>query len=266
MGLLLGTIKNTFSLIIVAALVFSSGFLSVMLYAKISGKYLNIWNKSDHFIAYAEKTDAPSATVKPVDVAKKSAHLTAPLVRQFPELPSGCEVSSLTMLLQFAGIGKNKMELVSELKFDPTPLKRAPDGSIAYWGNPNIGFVGDITGKTKGFGVYHTALMDLLLKNIPTGIDLTGKPFEALEKQIANGIPVVVWTTIDYMEPNWVVWDTSLGPIRTTFMEHAILMVGYDEQNVYVNDPLSGKSNVPINKAQFTHIWDLMSRQAISYK
>jgi uncharacterized protein YvpB len=42
-------------------------------------------------------------------------------------------------------------------------------------------------------------------------------------------------------------------------------MVGYDEKHVYVNDPLSGKKNVKIEKQQFIASWEALSRQALSY-
>jgi uncharacterized protein YvpB len=152
------------------------------------------------------------------------------------------------------------------MKYDTTPAKLDDNNKIVYWGNPNLGFVGDVKGNAKGFGIYHTALIHLLKKYVPTAVDLTGKPFEALEDKVAEGIPVEVWTTIKYQESvEWIDWDTSIGPIRTTFSEHAVLLVGYDNDNVYVNDPLTGLSHVKINKALFIRTWELMEKQAISY-
>jgi uncharacterized protein YvpB len=197
---------------------------------------------------------------------KASAMLKAPAISQYPELPSGCEITALTMLLQFYGIKKNKMELLPEMKYDTTPVKLDNNKKIVYWGNPNLGFVGDLKEYAKGFGIYHTALIELLKKYVPTALDLTGKPFEALEDKVAEGIPVEVWTTIKFQESvEWIEWDTSIGPIRTTFLEHAVLLVGYDKDNVYVNDPLTGSSQVKVNKALFIRTWELMEKQAISY-
>src|SRR5438552_1645276 len=104
--------------------------------------------------------------------------------------------------------------------------------------------------------------MEVLKKYIPTAIDLSGKSFELLEDQIADGIPVEVWTTSRYQESvDWTIWDTSMGPFRTTFSEHAVLLVGYDKDNVYVNDPLTGLSQVKINKALFIRTWEMMEKQ-----
>jgi uncharacterized protein YvpB len=171
------------------------------------------------------------------------------------------------MMLQFYGFKTNKLALLPEMKYDKSPVTMdSSNKKITSWGNPNLGFVGDVTGRTKGFGIYHTALIDLLQKYIPTAVDLTGKSFDVLENQIAQGIPVEVWTTINFQDSvEWYIWDTSIGPIRTTFSEHAVLLVGYDKDNVYVNDPYTGLSQVKVNKALFIRTWEMMEKQAISY-
>ncbi|WP_235941693.1 C39 family peptidase [Paenibacillus puerhi] len=274
-------IKVTLGFFLIGGLLFASSVFAVLLYAKITGQ--DDWMRpavhafeADILPASARTAadvkaseDAPTTPAAAIEQPKPKAAsvmLDAPAVRQLPELPSGCEVTSLTMLLKFRGIDKTKMELAAEMKRDTTPIRYNKDGSIAYWGNPNIGFVGEPTGKAKGFGIYHTALFEQLKDHIPTAIDLTREPFERLEDQLRDGIPSVVWTTIDYKVPKkWVVWDTSLGPIQTTFMEHAVLLVGFDEENVYVNDPLPGSRQQKINKEQFIATWKAMGRQAISY-
>lgn len=268
-------ISHTFSLLLVIALAFASGVLSLLLYAKITGKDWALTRKPFAFAVFAQTAPLPAATTpaptpmpKPTPIPlKQSAMIQAPIIRQNPELPSGCEVTSLTMLFQFYGIDKNKMELANEMKYDPTPVKMNANGGIVSWGNPNTGYVGDPTGKSRGFGIYHGALAELMNTYIPTGIDMTGSAFEELQRQISAGIPVVVWTTIDFNVPDrWVVWETPLGPIETTFMEHSVLLVGYDENAVYVNDPWTGKANLQIEKNRFLATWDAMGKQALSYK
>lgn len=263
--------KYTVSFLALVGLVFSSGVFSVLLYAKFTGKEWEISYSQTSSVAYAEispsLTPAAEAPIpKPPAPKQISAMIQAPAIRQHPELPSGCEITSLTMLFQYYGIEKSKMELVPEMKKDPTPMQRGADGTITYWGNPNTGFVGDATGRSRGFGIYHAALFELLKKYIPSGVDLTGGDFDAIEKHVSNGTPVVIWTTVDFNPPTkWVVWDTPTGPIKTTFQEHAVLLVGYDEQQVFVNDPWTGKAQVAINKQQFIKTWEAMGKQAISY-
>jgi uncharacterized protein YvpB len=255
-------IKVTIGFFLILGLLFASGVFTVLLYAKFTSKesVLLAREASPPMLApVAAPSAAPSAP-------KVSVMIDAPIVRQNPELPAGCEVTSLAMLLQYKGINKSKLELAEEMLKDETPIVWNKDGTIAYWGNPNLGFVGDVKRNSKAFGIYHTALFPLLQNYIPSAIDMTNKPFAEFEKQLANNIPIVAWTTIDYMVPDtWVIWDSPLGPIQTTFMEHAVLLVGFDEQSVYVNDPLSGKKNVKIDKAQFVASWEAMGRQGLSY-
>lgn len=276
MKVLWNIMKYAVSFLVLVGLVFSSGVFSVLLYGKITGKEWAFTYMVADAAAVAGLTAAPPKKEEPVPavpssepalpVRKASVMLDAPVFRQHPELPSGCEITSLSMLLHFAGVPKTKMELLPDMKRDTTPLKRAADGSPEFWGNPNTGFVGDITGKSRGFGIYHGALLPLLQQHLPNGTDLTRSPFERLEEQLSQGKPVLVWTTIDFQPPaNWVVWDTPEGPIETTFMEHAVLLVGYDEAYVYVNDPWTGKAKVRIEKAQFIRTWEAMGKQALSY-
>jgi len=258
-------IQVTIGFFMIGGLIFASGVFGILLYAKITGQD---WFEDDSSIAYAEKKirNVQEAAPTPAPPPAKSAMLEAPVIRQYPELPRGCEVTSLAMLLQFKGIDKTKMELAAEMKRDPTPLQLNPNGTIKFWGNPNTGFVGEVAGPSKGFGIYHSALLELMVQYVPNAKDFTREPFEMLEQQLREGIPSVVWTTINYKVPEkWVVWDTPIGPIQTTFMEHAVLLVGFDEQNVYVNDPLKPQSKIKVDKAQFIETWQAMGSQALSY-
>lgn len=268
-------LKVTGGLFLAAGLVFSGGLFAVLLYAKLI--------EHDVFLGFPKsgKVEVQVAPITPVETTTKmstpepaatkpkpkpSAMIDAPLVLQNPELPSGCEVTSLTMMLQFIGVNKSKLELAAEMQRDETPITWSKEGTIAYWGHPNTGFVGEITGKARGFGIYHQALFPLLKKYVPTAVDLTGKSFTDIEHQISDGIPVVVWTTIDFAVPaEWISWNTPIGAIQTTFMEHAVLLVGYDEEAVYVNNPLYSKKKQRVDKRAFLATWESLGKQALSY-
>jgi uncharacterized protein YvpB len=276
-------IQYTFAIGLILALTFTSSVFGVLLLAKMTGqewitaKYYHVeevfaeafeepltgsGESAEQTQGLQEETSKTAA--KPPK--KASAMLDAPAIHQFPELPAGCEVTSLTMLLQFRGIQKSKTVLAEEMKKDPTPIRWGPNGTIAYWGDPNQGFVGDVTGGSKAFGIYHAALYELLKEYVPSGMDMTGESFDTLEHQISMGIPVIAWTTIYNNVPDkWVTWDSPGGEIRTTFMEHAVLLVGYDENYVYANDPWTGKKNVKISKDRFIASWEAMGKQALSY-
>lgn len=272
-------LKTTTMLLLMAGLVFASAVFTVLLYAKATGKLsvaveagveentqINSLDELSHRDQLDVNTEDQNQNNKKSHTIKASAHLEAPLILQYPELPRGCELTSLTMLFQYYGIDKSKTELLPELKRDTTPIAWKPGGGIAFWGHPNDGFVGDITLNSNGFGIYHEALFELLEQYIPSGIDLTGKDFSEVEAQVSQGIPVVVWTTTDNKVPDtWVEWDSPSGLVKTTYKEHAVLLVGYDEENVYINDPLRNQPNFAVPKTQFIESWEAMGKQALSY-
>lgn len=263
--LLWKSLKLSFVLSIILTLILTNVIIGSLLYEKATGKMPLIGlPRSEPLLTEPKATETLNKA--PSSPKKNSVLLDAPLINQMPELYNGCEITSLAMLLQFFGINKDKMELAREMKKDPTPMKTDAAGNITYWGNPTLGFVGDVKGKDKGYSIYHTALFDVLKTYISTAVDLTNQSFESLEQQIDAGIPVVVWTTIDYVEPKrWVIWDSPAGPVRATFSVHSVLLVGYDQKYVYVNDPLSSVKGKRVDKQQFIRSWEALGKQALSY-
>jgi uncharacterized protein YvpB len=95
--------------------------------------------------------------------------IDVPLISQLPELPRGCEVTSLSMMLNFAGINVDKMELARN-------IKKVNFLNSGFNGNPNEGFVGSMYSLDEpGLGVYHEPIAALAEKYLPGRIiDLTG--------------------------------------------------------------------------------------------
>ncbi|MCF6136272.1 C39 family peptidase [Pseudalkalibacillus berkeleyi] len=199
----------------------------------------------------------------------KQVMLNVPLVKQLPELPRGCEVTSLSMLLQYAGVKVNKMTLAKEVAKDSTPYKEK-DGNI-YFGNPNHGFVGNMYDKRKpGYGVYDQPIAELGEKYLPKRIiNLTGSDFNEVIAHLQNKKPVWVInnTSFNHLPPqHWEEWHTPQGKMKITYKEHSVLITGFDETYVYFNDPLLGVKNHKIPKEQFQKGWEQMGRHAITFK
>ncbi|XJZ26571.1 C39 family peptidase [Bacillota bacterium Lsc_1132] len=194
--------------------------------------------------------------------------LDIPAVSQFPELPRGCEVTSLSMMLYQAGIQTNKIELAEKIKKDHTPQKIA-NGQIFY-GNPNNGFVGNMYDfKEAGFGVYHQPIAELAETYLPGKIkDLTGSDFEELKTHLSDGRSVWVITNTSFKkldDSQFQTWDTPTGKVIITYKEHSVLLTGYDQQYVYFNDPLTGEKNKKAPLKEFEEAWVQMGSQAITY-
>ncbi len=190
-----------------------------------------------------------------------------PLMMQRPELPKGCEVTSLAMVINYCGVTVDKMELAEAVAKDPAPLEEK-NGQV-YWGNPNVGFVGEMTSdspRVPGFGVYHKPIHALLTQYFPnSAVDLTGCEFEDLLAFINNDSPVWVITNATYAklpESAFVTWQSDTGEVRTTYQEHAVVITGYDAHFVYFNDPLGNATKAP--KTGFIEAWVQMGRQAVA--
>lgn len=186
-----------------------------------------------------------------------------PLIQQLPELERGCEVTSLAMMLQYAGVSVDKMKLANEIK----KVDFMADG---VRGNPNEGFVGNIyTFSESGYGVYHGPLFQLAKKYLPNkAVDLTGKSIEEMYKSVKAGQPVVMITNATYApldEDEFTTWETNSGDVSITYNEHCVVLVGYDKESVYIRDPLDDSLDVKVPRGNFEQAWVQMGSQAISY-
>jgi len=199
---------------------------------------------------------------------KSKQMLNVVQINQNPELKYGCEITSLAMMLSYAGIKTNKMELFHAVKKDADPLVRSRNGDILRWGNPHDGFVGDMTGKRAGYAVFDKPVENMVNQYLlGRAVNLTGRSFDEVLAHVSTGHPVVVWTTGDFRLPDrWESWYHGQQLIRTPLDLHAVVLVGYDSQYVYLNDPLSGKKQVPVNKRQFINSWHALKSRAVSYK
>lgn len=194
--------------------------------------------------------------------------IDAPVIEQFPELPRGCEVTSLAMLIESAGGKADKMKLAEEVRKDPA--KRTFKDGQTYFGNPNKGFVGNMyTFNEPGLGVYHEPIMELAEKYLPGKIiNLSNQSFEELKIPLSDGRPVWVIINSQYRELEdayFETWYTTEGPIQITMKEHSVLITGYDKNYIYFNDPLTGKKNKKAPIKDFEKSWVQMGSHALTY-
>ena len=128
------------------------------------------------------------------------------------------------------------MQLASE-------IHRVPFEQNGLRGNPYEGFVGNIYTKAEpGYGVYNKPIFDLAEKYVPEKvINLTGRDMQDIYKVISSGSPVwvIINTTFKPLaESSFETWNTSSGEVKITYYEHSAVVIGYDQNFVYVNDPL----------------------------
>ncbi|MEG1256163.1 C39 family peptidase [Clostridium sp.] len=197
----------------------------------------------------------------------KSLILDVPIINQLPEYKNGCEATSLTMMLNYAGIKVDKHSVIKEIKIDPTPIKYNSSGKIVQWGNPKLGFVGDITGNKAGYSIDPVALEPVINQYLPgKALDLTGCDYSKLESTLLSGRPIIVWITSNFKDPNISqTWTSGTETINSYYSQHAVLITGIDEKNIHYNDPLTGIKDAIIDKVTFESVWTKMGKKALSY-
>jgi uncharacterized protein YvpB len=199
------------------------------------------------------------AIEKKQPILAKSKLLDVPLINQMaePELYNGCEVTSLAMLLNYHGYHVSKNELAGKIKTVPLSYGNGQKG------NPNVGFVGDME-DGPGLGVYNGPIYDLTRQFAGDKvINLTNSPFTDLLKKINKGEPVWIITTTRFAPVSlFQKWKTPQGTIQITFSEHSVVMTGFGEDYIYINDPY-GYKNRKLDRENFQKAWEQMGKQAI---
>ena len=218
-----------------------------------------VWDK-DYINKYKELYELDSTDINKLVLDVK-------LINQYPELPRGCEVTSLAMLLDYSGQNIDKMTLAKEIKKDSTEYKIGEEGRV-YYGNPYDGFVGDMYNLSKnGYGVYHGPIVELAKKYVGERVvDLTGSSFEDIVYLLTKGYPVLVITNAEYraLEDQYFdIWHTPTGIVKTTSKLHSVVMTGIDSSSIYINDPLSSIENRKVDIKKFRSAWEQMGNQAI---
>lgn len=164
---------------------------------------------------------------------REDIRLDVPFISQLPELPTGCEITAVTMMIQYAGTMVDKVDLAREM----------PKHSE----NPHEGYVGDPF-TTEGWTIYPAALVDLVKKYLGSAQDLTGHGIETIEEELSKHKPVVVLVTSMH-----------------GFTVHALTLTGFDSRHYYFNDPWTGEKDVKISKSHFIKIWTDYGKRALTY-
>ena len=191
---------------------------------------------------------------------KQEQKLNVPLENQMPDLPNGCEVTSLSMLMNYYGIKVSKNELAETIQH----VDSFTDGG-KYRGNPHQGFVGHMTIANAGWCVYNEPLYNVARKYTSHIENITGSDFLSLLKLVSTGHPVMIITTTTFNKVNNMqTWDTNTGKVNVTPSSHACVITGYSKPKkvVYVNNPY-GYKNQPVNWKNWQASYNQQGSQAL---
>lgn len=236
-----------------------------------------ITTASDTSASASESTSSQEAlSASETTTVETSVTEAVPIITQVQNVPlilqnnvglaTGCEIVSATMLANYYGYPITANDSCKYLKIGNTihfvKLKLCAV-------DPNIAFVGDPT-SAKSYGCY-APVIEKALNNIIFAYrgkhiakNISGCSSETLFSCINNSQPVVVWATMQMRAPGQgTSWITEQTNKKFTWIknEHAILLIGYDENYIYANDPIDGY--VKYDKKQFLLRWEQLGKQAV---
>ena len=195
--------------------------------------------------------------------------LPVPRILQNPELPNGCEITSLCMLLRYLGFDADKCVLADRY------LPRADtwwgtDPDLAYMGNPHLAdaspqcgyycFAGPIVAAADAY------LADQQAVSRFRPADLTGAEEDGLVACLQKGCPFLFWASLRFD-------DICFDPCRSYPLPdgrehrvfhhlHCMVCCGVDDEFFYLADPLDFNSRVP--QTQFMKIYRQLGNRAVT--
>ena len=172
--------------------------------------------------------------------------LDVPYINQRRDYPNGCESVSAVMALQYLGIDITPDVFIG----NHLDMGKAPyfQNGVRYGCDPYEQFPGDPR-SSNGWGCYPQVIKKAVDSMGIEGMSaqvLKDAPLSTLcSAYIDKGIPVVFWATIDMRKPSsYITWYIE-GTDRThtwTNPFHCLLLVGYDSESYYFNDPWQSKA------------------------
>ncbi|ARM71657.1 hypothetical protein LMxysn_0022 [Listeria monocytogenes] len=201
--------------------------------AKTSNNWYRLSYKGKNGYVSGKYVKSATAAPTPTPSTAKIVQMNVPLIVQRPQLPTGCEITNIAMILRYAGKNVDKVKLAKEMK--------------RHKSNPNYGFVGNPFSRS-GWTIYPPALVNQVKKYAGSAKNMTGTNLGGIKNQLNKKRPVVAWVSNFH-----------------GFSVHAITITGYDKNNFYYNDSWSGKKNARISQSYFNTCWSKQAKRAISY-
>lgn len=191
-------------------------------------------------------------------------------ILQLPELPSGCEATALTIMLNYCGYNISKTAIAGNY----IPFKVITERNGVLIGeSTETTFAGDPF-SDGGLGCFIPAIKgaaEKFLHQVSSPMkayDLTGIPLCDLLPLIAEDVPVLVIITQDLSEPEYnISWFTDEGEeIEWYRGHHAVVLYGYDLESgtVYSLDPLTEDGYNEYNISDLEHIYNIKGKRAMA--
>ncbi len=177
--------------------------------------------------------------------------LEVPYIDQSVKYPTGCESVSTVMLLQYLGYSLTVDEFIE--KYLERRDFEERDGQL-YGPSPDEYFCGSPYDENS-FGCYAPVICRALEKAAGDKYRIINETGTSMEELLTNyidkGTPVIFWACINMREPvvgpEWKLIDRD-ETFTWISNEHCMLLVGYDEEGYYFNDPYENNGVVRYDK------------------
>lgn len=157
-------------------------------------------------------------------------------IGQYPELPTGCEITALATVLRYFGYAVDKCVLSDNY------LEKGDAWGTDFWEK----FCGEPRSQYS-YGCYAPVIKKAADKYLReknsalSAVDLTGTDAEELFSYTDRGIPVMVWVTINMVQGYYTdSWYANGKKLTWYANEHCMVLLGYEGNVVYMSDPTSG--------------------------
>ena len=182
---------------------------------------------------------------------------------QFPNYPTGCETIALYILLKYNGIETTPDEIINRLKKGDLPYKIEDE---MYGGNPEIEFVGDPR-NDYSYGVYNDPIAEVANTFKENINNQQGLELDEILSIVSEKRPVMVWTTVENLPSRvsaiWIYRNTG-EKIYWKENEHAVVIIGYNDEQVIVSDPYTGRIT-RYDRDTFEENYNYMGKRAVYY-
>ncbi len=222
--------------------------------------------------SFDPKTFFPVDSADTPKLFDKRVLLPIPLIEQKYRL--SCEAASIQMALLYKRIELGQDEIMNQIGY-ALPKKKYTHNGRLVWGDPDAGFVGDVSGHVyvaplgllgaTGWGVNEKPVENMVRKYAPETYSKIHANLDDIMTALDASNPVIVWHKDDDMTQSSLVYFTPEGKEVLFTSTHVSLIVGYDtigpETWFWVNDPTYGR--LRILSEDFVRYWSRFDNRMV---
>ena len=232
----------------------------------LANKGMSTLDSSLRLGTLGSETPPKNETTEPV-VKVDRAYIPVENLMQKPDLPNGCEIVSLTAVLNYYGYNVSKTTMADN--YLPKQAFSWKNGK-RYGSDPYKAYAGNPRSTTSGWYSFAPPIVKATDNYMATqqnkmkGKDISGSSQKEILTYLNNGVPVVIWITLDLSKPalngQWYLSDTGKYYKAYTNL-HAVVLKGYKDGIVSVMNPLKGQ--VTYNQNAFFKSYEELGKHAM---